>query len=726
MTNDIIEKLKYINLDLNNIPNFIKKNEKIKYRPKKLLDEKNYKVYKYLDINKIEILLTPQNRLTGISERYEKAVPIYDYLVEENIEEFAFFLKLLKQISIEEIKELEEQQKDLNINMPIEVKFKKDYLWQIYYSEEEDKYFMLAPIAETEYAELFYLLKKQLEKVDEKIFVPICYSEYSGKILTKDEIKNLENALWLFTKNWASIYEVYNKEGIMELSIIGKTKVFETVESDYKLVFSKREEAQEFYNLVQALFLLQMNFPKHYKCNIKIANNAKIEFELNDKVVNSENIVEYIKEEYKNHLESLIYIKELKINLENQLKNFKEISLKKQQIFLEKEKQISTFLECKKTFLGKVKYFFKYKKVKSLAKNEENSNEEEKSSKIDYGEKPQIKHVYTIQELMEITKKLEEENNNVKNLKLDIEGFERKIKTLDRKIENANLYMQEIDNHKKSIFEFLKFTSKDDANQLIEGMENKQNKKIKRYFNLSLDLKDIGEELDKLVRNVLTKQEQDATYLTTTSILQDINAVLADKEIPEKHLQDLKEQFKNNKTKLFLNVLTSEDEEFSVDFKGHRETKKNKLGILDIDESTTGEEYKEILKNIISKINTAKEKITFDVELPLYYSSTTGLPHEYVLFSIDPAEILDKMTEGQINIYKITIDENTHFIPLTNIIYFNNLNKTLPIGMNETNKVLINTRDLNLQLVKKQDNNILKFKDNKIHILELTIYEYKI
>ena len=37
--------------------------------------------------------------------------------------------------------------------------------------------------------------------------------------------------------------------------------------------------------------------------------------------------------------------------------------------YLSKERQISTFLECKKTFFGKVKYYFKYSKKKSLKKD---------------------------------------------------------------------------------------------------------------------------------------------------------------------------------------------------------------------------------------------------------------------------------------------------------------------------------------------------------------------
>ena len=71
-TNDknIIEKLKYLGLDLDNIPDKIKEFQDLDYRPSKNNDEHIYKVYKYININDITILLTPTNRLCSIEEKY--------------------------------------------------------------------------------------------------------------------------------------------------------------------------------------------------------------------------------------------------------------------------------------------------------------------------------------------------------------------------------------------------------------------------------------------------------------------------------------------------------------------------------------------------------------------------------------------------------------------------------------------------------------------------------
>lgn len=73
-TNDnIIDKLKYIGLDLDNIPDFIENFKALDYIPSKYNDEQVYKVYKYINVNDIQILLTKANRLSSITEKYRKS-----------------------------------------------------------------------------------------------------------------------------------------------------------------------------------------------------------------------------------------------------------------------------------------------------------------------------------------------------------------------------------------------------------------------------------------------------------------------------------------------------------------------------------------------------------------------------------------------------------------------------------------------------------------------------
>ena len=150
---NLTEKLEYIGLDLNNIPDKLNFFQNINFRVRKNYIEENYKVYKYVNVNDIEIFLTPTHRLTDYTEKYAKALPIGAYLnmdTEENIERNVEFLKLLKELQIEDIEALDTKQKELNKNIPYNVSFDKDYLWQIFYSDIAHKYLMLMPIKETE------------------------------------------------------------------------------------------------------------------------------------------------------------------------------------------------------------------------------------------------------------------------------------------------------------------------------------------------------------------------------------------------------------------------------------------------------------------------------------------------------------------------------------------------------------------------------------------------
>ena len=105
--------LEYIGLNLSKIPNFLKQYESLNFRPSKSYDETVYKVYKYINIKEIQILITPCDRLTDIKERYKLASPIVEYLdskSEDNIEKFATFLKMVSTMKKDRIEEIAKEQ----------------------------------------------------------------------------------------------------------------------------------------------------------------------------------------------------------------------------------------------------------------------------------------------------------------------------------------------------------------------------------------------------------------------------------------------------------------------------------------------------------------------------------------------------------------------------------------------------------------------------------------
>lgn len=114
-------------------------------------------IFKYYLLLLIDYLVLQKN--------IGKAVPLFEYLIpdsEKNIEKHTKFLSMLSSMNIDKIEEIEEEQKRLNKSISFKVKYPKDYLWQIYYSENTDKYFMIVPTEDLEYSAFFYILKKQL------------------------------------------------------------------------------------------------------------------------------------------------------------------------------------------------------------------------------------------------------------------------------------------------------------------------------------------------------------------------------------------------------------------------------------------------------------------------------------------------------------------------------------------------------------------------------------
>ena len=61
--NILNNKVDYIGFTLGEVPDFLNEFEPLNYRVPKVYDETTYKVYKYIPIEDIEIMITPTNRL---------------------------------------------------------------------------------------------------------------------------------------------------------------------------------------------------------------------------------------------------------------------------------------------------------------------------------------------------------------------------------------------------------------------------------------------------------------------------------------------------------------------------------------------------------------------------------------------------------------------------------------------------------------------------------------
>ena len=753
----ITDKLEYLGLNLDKLPRNIKQNSPLEFRIPKFYDEKQYRQYRYVPIKEIQILLSPTNRMSDIEEKYKKASPLSDYLdnkTEKNIIKHTTFLNMLNSFKIEDVEKIEEEQEKLNKKIPFKVKYENNYLWQIYYSENTDTYFMIVPTEESDYSTFFYLLKKQLEKGRSgKIFVPIRNVEYSSEFLKKSEFEDIENYLWLFTKDWPLIYEVYDKNNNLSIQIVGETEVYHKIKSTYKIKLDSQEEATEFYKLLKAMFILQTEIPHYFEFKTNIGKNGEIEFYIENRKIEYGNIVEWINKEYSLGQDREEETEELINKNSKRLKELK-IEIVSQEIeYLAKEKQISTFLECKKTFFGKFKYYFKYskKKNKNKIKNEEveenkNAEPDDDMEQLPTKKKRINKENYNIEELLSLYKEIDKKEKELKNIMMDINSLKLKNKNMQKKIENASLYIAEIDSHKKSIFEFWKYSNKDEMSSLPEGEEEEVNiiKKIAKTFDYEEDLENFGKIMDKMQRKNLTKEETDSLYITTTNLLQLLNKIKTNEFQPK----DIDNSLKEMKKEAIEEKTLSENEEFDIfggmlqdttkvskiKNKKHRELPKDKFNILEISKNTKQIGYKLSLENVINNVKEALTKVVVPEDISVY----KAIPDDKIddrqinIFDINPENEIAtaiRTEENKINFYKINLKEGTNAISYTNCIFYDNQNKTLPLGQDLSTKILVDISKLDLLLKNKTGFKIVEFENknddfSKIIIKTVDVFEF--
>ena len=706
----------------------------------------------------IEILLSPTNRMDEIEEKYKKASPLADYLdnkSEENILKHTTFLKMLNDFSIEEVEKIGEEQEKLSKKIPFKVKYQNNYLWQIYYSQNSDKYFMLVPTEDSDYSTFFYLLKKKLEKRRTgKIFVPIRNVEYTSEFLKKSEFEDIENYLWLFTKDWPLIYEVYDKSDNLCLYIVGETEVYQKIRSLYRVKLETKEEALEFYKLLKVMFILQTELPHYFNFKTNIGKNGEIEFYLDDKKLQYENITDWLNNEFETGQDKLEEAEELIKNGNMRLKELKtEIAMQEIE-YLAKEKQISTFLECKKTFFGKFKYYFKYSKKKN--KNKIRKEDEENLENIEYVNNDDMEELpkkrkrirkenYNLEELTQLYKIIDGKETELKNIVMDINSLKLKSKNMQKKIENASLYIAEIDSHKKSIFEFWKYSNKDEMSSLPEGEEEEVNivRKITKTFDYEQDFESFGNTMDRLQRKNLSKDETDSIFILTTNLLPLINKIkindfqpkdidnslkeIKKEAIEERDLTD-KEEFD-----IFGGIVQDSTKVSKIKNKRHRELPKDRFSILEVNKNTKQIGFKLALENVISNVKTALTK----VEIPEDISVYKIIPDDKIddrkinVFDINSRNEISsniKNENNKFNFYKINLKQGANAISFTNSIFYDNQNKTLPVGQDLSTKILVDISKLELKLKEKSSFKIVEFENknddfSKIEVKTINIFE---
>ncbi len=768
--NDLTQKLNYLGLDLQNIPDFLYDFKPLNFNLSRLNNDKDHKVFRFVPINKIDILITPCLRSDSVREKYSKAFPLGSYLAneetQEGLERYTTFLKMLNDFSIAEVENVSNIQKEMKYTEPFRVRFNKEHLWHVYYSEATDRYFMMVCTKESTFAEFFYLLKKKIEIAnnpklsDEKVFIPINYVNYSEKYLNRDELIDIENYLWLFTKNWPIIYEVYNKDNEMSIQIIGETFVYENVKSTYKIKLSSEEEAVKFFKTLKALFVMQSEIKEYFSFYTKINSKNALEIYHGNIKMEYENLAEFIKSEYSIAKVEIEEQNKACKKLTKELEEIRNETSNQELLYLQTQKEIGAFLECKKTFSGRMKYFFKSNKIKKKIKKE--MEKEDEISKLIQIEKNdysvdlepmdtymQNRDFYTIEDLVVIYSMLDKGKKEYQNLNQDIKAMKLKYENFKRKVKNAKDYLEEIDKHKKSFFDFWKFTKKDEILSLEQGEseDSKEQEQIRRVFDMEIDFENLGVKMDKLQRKKLSKEETNSIFAINSSLNSVINSLKKGK-MDEKKIKSsfkkLKEDFNKNRLyideesfDIFGNILDDNIKPKYIGSRSHRENEKNLYKIMNINRNIDEFDFTEKLQSIINYTNGAIPKIQSKFDMPLYklvQISEKLDENAFLVMNIDienEFKIYEDKGEGALNLIKINYKENMPLLYYTNIILYDNTNQTLPEGMDLSTQVLVDTSRFNFKLVsqnKFRTNNYFRESDNLIlpKSKDILVYEYDV
>ena len=286
------KKLEYIGLNLEKIPNFLKTRKIEECNLIKEYRDTTYKVYKYLDVNDIQIFITEENVLANVQKKCKIAKPIDEYLKDESLKQK--FMQIVENVDLEKENELENEQNKFDISYPYGISYKNALKWRVYYSKTSRKYFMLISCNEKDTEAMFLLLKKQIQAEKEnviiKIYVPIANEGFSENFLSNVQISEIENNLWYITKKWPMTYEVVDIYGNRSMHIIGKTYVYQNIQSNYKILIKNQKEAIEKYELLKEMFLIISNIKDEYNFNVKIDEKGLYQIFLNEKGINFDNM----------------------------------------------------------------------------------------------------------------------------------------------------------------------------------------------------------------------------------------------------------------------------------------------------------------------------------------------------------------------------------------------------------------------------------------------------
>ena len=252
----------------------------------------------------------------------------------------------------------------------------------------------------------------------------------------------------------------------------------------------------------------------------------------------------------------------------------------------------------------------------------------------------------------------------------------------------------------------------------------------------------MSKKIDEKQRIVFNQKEQEAIFaiykdLKTFNIVSKDKILKKDEKEIEKILNNKKKQYaidyekiKEKDFDIFGNVVEDNTKIKILNNNKHREIEKDEYKILDIHLDTQTEQYKENIINYKNILENCYNKMTSPIDMPIYKLSNKTIEDEkWLIMNINAKDEIENNKEEAetLILNRINIKENMPFIFYSNIMFFDNLNQTLPLGMDITQKVLVNLQEYEYKLVSRKDFNMNYLKDEYNNVIKkIEVYEYEI
>ena len=168
---------------------------------------------------------------------------------------------------------------------------------------------------------------------------------------------------------------------------------------------------------------------------------------------------------------------------------------------------------------------------------------------------------------------------------------------------------------------------------------------------------------------------------------------------------------------IFGRIRQTNNKERTIGNKTHREQPRDRVEILGVKKETRGIELKRSLERVIKDIKSAIKKNQLSEDMYVYKASSEELEfNTFEAVSLDSEKELNEFLKEEKNVdnlylYKIKLPKGTNNIAFTNIIFFDNKNMTLPLGMNLSNKILVDLSEITINEEKTKQINKLQFEE---------------